>query len=148
MSNNLNDQLSLKTVATQLSDWRSNKQPGGNKIPDAIWHSIFELATEYPRGVICKQLGISGSQLTTNLKRLGQPEHIYSNPAALCKVPASIPKNISTPKEMDRPSPLQTLIVEYVRQDGLVMKIHTTNMALLDLIQTFFKANTNAANNI
>jgi hypothetical protein len=147
MINNTNNKPSLKEVAEQLRAWRHNRAPGNNKIPDLIWNNIFELAKEYPRGVICKQFAISGSQFTKNLKKLGSLEQIYSDPVALCQVPAS-PKDISASKQINIPSPLQTLIVEYVRADGLVMKIHTTNMALLDLIQTFFKADTNAANHI
>lgn len=147
MTNNTNNKPSLTAVAAQLSTWRDNRASGNNKIPDLVWDNIFELAKEYPRGVICKQLGISGSQFTKNLKKFGTLEQIYSDPVALCQVPAS-PKDISASKQINVPSPLQTLIVEYVRSDGLVMKIHTTNMALLDLIQTFFKADTNAANHI
>ena len=145
--NTSNNQLTLASVAAKIDAWREQKNTG-DKIPDNIWHNIINISNNYPRGVLCSKLRITVSQLKNNSKRLNRYNEVYADPVELCQVPSiTASTDITNNSSPGLISPLKTLVVEFTRPDGNVMKVHTTNESIAELIQTFFEVQLNAANN-
>ena len=134
--------INLEEVSVKLEQWRDNKQNRGSKIPDNIWQNIIELHQQYPEQAnIYRLLGITKSQLKNKLREFGD-EKLFDDPIELCKINKT-PESKSIIK--DQFSGLSTIVVEFCRADGCVMKIHTTNNNIKEVINDFLGAN-NVAN--
>jgi hypothetical protein len=58
--------LTLEDVATQFSNWRSNKKTG-DAIPESLWIQVNNLLKTYKRSMVMKRLGLSTKQMKEKL---------------------------------------------------------------------------------
>ena len=133
--------LSLDNVLDEMERWRANKDPHKpTSIPDELWHKIFMLAKQYPPSKIRVLFGISNQQYQRKFKQLF-PKEIYPefSEVDLCEV--NTPSVVSP---HDIPA-TNTVIVEFIRKDGQIMRIHTTTHHFQKLIQAFFEGGLDAA---
>jgi hypothetical protein len=135
--------LSLDVVLEEMHRWRQNKDPLKQKtIPDELWHKIFKLAKHYPPAKIRVLFAVSNSQYQKKFKQL-YPNEVAdeSSEVDLCEVKtqSSVYRSFNIPAS-------NTVIIEFIRQDGPIMRIHTTTDHFQQLIQAFFAGGNDAAN--
>lgn len=131
--------ITLETVFQSMEHWRANKKNVQEQIPQAIWDDIFILLKTIPEAAVRGALGISAAQFRRkiNPSTLASTSKILSPeqmPGAVdfCKAqPSALYKPVNIPAT-------NTLIVEFCRADGRVMKIHTTTDSFAQLMQAFF----------
>lgn len=142
---NLN--VDLEQLAAKIESWRQTKKTQNEKIPAAIWDEILAYHSKFPAQVAFhRRMGITATQLKNKLREV-ENENLFNDPAELCKIP-NIPKhdpnNNTTPKYSaehlhlnDDFSSLATIVVEFCRKDGCLMKIHTTTKNVHEIINSF-----------
>jgi hypothetical protein len=141
-----NVELTIATVYTELENWRANKKSQGEKMPDSLWQKIVNLAKQYPdQAKICRRLQLTKAQLKSKMREFGD-EAVFNDPVELCKIP-KIQNSQSYKAVEDSFKALSTLVVEFCRTDGCVMKIHTTTQSIQDLINSFLGAQQYVTNN-
>lgn len=69
----------LTEVHKSFITWRETRQSRKEKIPDALWQQVASIYPAYPRTIICRRLGLSGSQLKRAM--LGDGFATYSSGA-------------------------------------------------------------------
>lgn len=134
-----NKNVSLDAVLKEFEEWRVNKPHAGTPMPDEIWLKLFELAELYTKAKVRALFGINNKQFAKKHEELvGVPKQTkqppISMPPSLCEV------KITPKKSTYQPQPLpsgKTLVVEFCRADGRVMKIHTTQDSILTLMNAF-----------
>lgn len=154
--------ISKPTLDGTLKDfeqWRATKTNPATPIPDALWSKLFDLANQYSPATVKRLFGISAKQYnaklqefqskqrdsaqTTQHKPISQPNiknkeliskgNGHSN--ELCQINI---KKKESPYELAPLPSAKTVIVEFCRSDGKIMKIHTTQDSITNLINTFF----------
>ena len=135
----INFEVNVETISKELELWRSTKKSQGEKIPDKLWAKIIDLYKEYPdQSKICRRLVLTKPQLKNKLREFND-EALFNDPVELCKIPKAEDLN-QYKTETDKFSSLSTLVVEFCRADGCVMKIHTTTKSIQELINNFLGA--------
>lgn len=138
--NNQSKPITLDEAVQIIKDWRANKSTPNEAIPNHIWQYIFSLSARFSETTICTELGITKNQL-----RYKRDEHQSSALPAqssgltkidFCEVKQS-PVTEPLYKAMKIPA-TNTLIVEFCRADGRLMKIHTTTDSFSELMKAFF----------
>lgn len=141
-----NPEQALMSVLNAFEQWRNTKKRIAEPIPDELCHQIFALEAYYSPIQLRRLFSLSTRQYHS--KR----EHYFPNEI---KKPATkaIKKNAapSTPPKLceikikpESPYALEslpsakTLVVEFCRSDGQIMKIHTTQDSIPTLMHTFF----------
>ncbi len=150
----------LDSVVIAMQTWRNNNK---NKkiqqpIPLSIWHQVFTLTETHAPCTIRKLLGISKAQYDKKFAELfptQQPtKELLSKKAVtvveFCQV--NSPKVADTPpieinsaiknkphyEELPKYIGVNTVIVEFCRADGKIMKIHTTSHCFQEIIDSFY----------
>ncbi len=142
--------LSIDDVLQQLNEWRHQKAHLNEPIPDRLWHLVFELATQYGASQIRRLCSISNKQYKSKYQAF-YPETdsaavstLKKAPTARKKPPADDPfceVNLTTkhPVFDALHIPTNTVIAEFVRPDGYVMKIHCLSERFLELVNAFYQ---------
>lgn len=149
----------LDDVKNDFETWRKTKTHRSEQIPDELWFKVFELENQYKPKQIRDILMINKKQYDTKHEQLcsGQSESkqpiftnkpLYeakdaSNKTAQGQVSAIDSLcEVNVKKEPYKLAPLpsaKTMIVEFCRSDGKVMKIHTTQDSISTLMKAFFE---------
>jgi hypothetical protein len=131
--------ITLDSVMRAITDWRTNKGTRGEQIPNEIWESVFTLVNTFPELPICAVLGITKIQYQRKLDErksgTAKPTHDHVLPRMdFCEAK-------ETPSPFYKPAKIpatNTLVVEFCRADGRIMKIHTTTDSFAELMKAFF----------
>jgi hypothetical protein len=107
--------ITLDEAIQSMTEWRINKGTRGEQIPDDIWKNIFTLLKKYPEATVSSQLPKTPHIDFCEVNQTQTP--LYK--------PARIPAT-------------NTLVVEFCRADGRIMKIHTTTDSFSELMKAFF----------
>lgn len=139
-------QPTLESALEEFNQWRDNKKHSGSPIPDGLWHKVFDLAEIYTALQVRTIFGINTQQYAKKYKALRGEKEIRaeespkSEGSRLCEVtikPATSTKKKSSYQPQSLPS-AKTLVVEFCRADGRIMKIHTTQDSIPTLMQAFY----------
>lgn len=128
--------LTIDAVFQELEQWRATRsEHKETSIPDSLWRKIFALAKEHSPSKMRGLFGISSQQYAKKLKELC-PEQ----PAALNKPEPIDFCEVQKTDSLDYLNPAinPTLVVEFCRADGKIMKIHTTTRSIKDVMRAFF----------
>jgi len=150
--------LSIDDVLQQLNQWRRQKAHPSEPIPDRLWRLIFELATHYGASQIRRLCAISNKQYKSKYQAFYPEANSASATTAkhtLKKAPTTGQSSSQKPPADDpfcevniktkQPVfealhiPTNTVIAEFVRPDGYVMKIHCLSERFLELINAFYQ---------
>lgn len=151
--------LALAQALDGFSAWRANKSKLSEAIPDELWSKVFALETFYSSTQLRTYFNLSARQYSAkkaDFRLPGIASAEQASQTALPKAPSSpipIPSlcQVTLQKEPkaananEKKSPYaleplpsaKTLVVEFCRSDGQVMKIHTTQDSIRTLMQTF-----------
>jgi hypothetical protein len=135
--------ITLDEVTQTVSHWRANKKTRSEEMPDEIWQDILLLKNKFSETTICGALGIVKMQLLRKIDEKKPQVTILPKASQLSKIdfcevkqiPASAPPPLYTPNKIPATN---TLIVEFCRADGRIMKIHTTTDSFAELMKSFF----------
>lgn len=156
-SPNKNHPITLDEVVNELQTWRNQKPNRNTAIPDELWRKIFQLTAVLSPLKIKALLGISNAQYAKKY------EEFYSTSAENASTPPIIkttqpeqPKVAfcevkTTTEPLYRPTSslaTHTIVVEFHRSDGQLMKIHTTNENFETLIRLFYENGYHASNHL
>ena len=153
----------LDSVVSAMKIWRKNKGlHEKSRIPKELWSQIFELSQNYQPCVIRQLLGIIKIQYDKKLTEFFPAKSKNPNPLPkksesevtsieFCEVePDDIPTVNSQPRvvsskkytprydEVPKFIGVNTVIVEFCRADGKIMKIHTTSHCFNEIINSFY----------
>jgi hypothetical protein len=129
--------ITLDSVLQSLASWRATKTSRSEPIPDDIWKSIFSLEARFPDLPVHSIFGIPKTQyqrkrdesqsstVPTFTVRQPRVDFCEAKEEQACYQPARIPAT-------------NTLVVEFCRADGKIMKIHTTTDSFAELMKAFF----------
>ena len=156
-------QQHLSNALAAMVHWRNHKANASDPIPDEIWSQIFALENAFPVPQLRSLFNLSTKQYAGKRMKLieaamkpASSSLSQSEPAEqteFCKVTlkpeATMEKAAAIPKaKLSAPAPspyalealphAKTLIVEFCRQDGAIMKIHTTQDSIAIVMQNFF----------
>lgn len=131
----------LEDIIQQLDKWRANKKNVQEKIPEIIWDQIILLSKKIPEHRLRAALGLTSMQWRRKIEGYSSEqgasaivESKRSPSMEFCEAKtASQP--LYTPAKIPATN---TLVVEFCRSDGRIMKIHTTTDSFADLIKAFF----------
>jgi hypothetical protein len=142
--------LSIDAVLQELQHWRDNREiHKETSIPEALWKKIFSLAQTHPPTKIRGLFGISSQQYQNKFNQYFPPP----DTAAPSQPVDSVSIQFCQAEVSSRPPPLHqplkipatnTLVVEFCRADGQVMRIHATHECLATLMPLFFNGDTHA----
>ena len=59
--------LTLELVEEAFVQWREQRTSRSESIPKKLWEMVLKLYPKYKKTVICRRLGLSGSQLKQHL---------------------------------------------------------------------------------
>lgn len=127
----------LDDVVQAMDEWRANKKNPQEPIPEAIWRSIYVLLDKFQETTIRAALGISSMQLRRKLEERSAQPTATQQPPALPAVDFCEVKTQPIYKAAKIPA-TNTLVVEFCRADGQIMKIHTTTDSFAELMKAFF----------
>lgn len=129
--------LELSSLLEEFAQWRASKNNPADPIPDALWEKVFQLEKTYPCAALKQLLNISTKQYKHKVAQLNvnntRPDTPKGSPQKLCQVTVK-----KEPYQHDALPSGKTLIVEFCREDGKIMKIHTTQDSIPTLMKTFF----------
>lgn len=138
--------ISLDSVLAELQTWRQGKSNRNDKMPDFLWKKIFQLSEQFPPSSIRGLFGITVTQYKRQAARY-QPSKDSGAPSTPRPAHVDLCAVTTTPS-FYKPSELpaaNTIVAEFKRADGQVMKIHTTTVNFKTLIQTFLELGYHAA---
>lgn len=130
--------VTLDSVIQSLKDWRANKRVYGEPIPAEIWDSVFALVNKFPDLPIYSVLGITKAQFK---RKLDERKSGTVKPAYGHELPRMDFCEAKEPPSSYKPARIpatNTLVVEFCRADGRIMKIHTTTDSFAELMKAFF----------
>jgi hypothetical protein len=135
----------LDSVVKAMQEWRNNKSLHHKvSIPHSLWRDIFALSPSHSPTKVRRLLGISASQYTKKLAQLFPPNPKVNRqePGLMefCEVNSSPSAVKHTPRHEQMPHyiPVNTVIVEFCRADGKIMKIHATSHCFKEIIDAFY----------
>lgn len=141
--------ITMDEVFAELQQWRRSKKNVNAAIPDSLWEKIFQLADIYSAAKIKALMGLSHSQYSRKseqfrpktLPKLSEKDQTTS--ADFCEVKTGKPvyQALKIPAT-------HTIVVEFRRSDGQLMKIHTTSENFKTLIALFFEMGHHACDHI
>lgn len=153
-----NSQSRLTATLMAMANWRKNKSSAGEPIPDELWQRIFALEDTLPISQLRAVFNLSTNQYANKRAKLLEPKANSVTVSTdtqrqatteFCEVKLK-PEDVTSavPKaKLSTPSPYtlealpqaKTLIVEFRRQDGAIMKIHTTQDSIAVVMHNFFE---------
>lgn len=140
-------EASLTNVLTQFENWRANKTRPSEAIPQELWLKIFSLEPFYAPAMLRRFFNLSTRQYQTKqAELLEQAPKIALETKVETRTAKVIPMDPLFEIKMKPESPYaydslpsgKTLVVEFCRSDGKIMKIHTTQDSISVLMETFF----------
>lgn len=141
--------ITMDEVFTELQQWRSSKKNVNAIIPDSLWEKIFQLADIYSAPKIKALMGLSHSQYSRKVEQF-RPK-TPSKPAGQTQKTSADFCEVKTSKPVYQPLKIpatHTIVVEFRRSDGQIMKIHTTSENFKTLIALFFEMGHHASDHI
>lgn len=141
----------LEATLNAVEQWRNHKKSKKESFPEELCRKIFSLELFYSPTQLRRFFKISGSQyrakrekyLPTD-KKAATAKNINAHSAPPKEAP---PKLCQIKIKPDNPYALEslpstkTLVVEFCRNDGQIMKIHTTQDSIPTLMHTFLGSN-------
>ena len=147
-----NDTVSptIESTLEAFNTWRANK--GEQKtIPDHLWQQIFELSKTYSISRLCQTFGINYGQYQNYIRKMEQikKDALSEQPDVTVNFSSTVneqPKadvqfcQVKKKQAQEKPPLLMTdtMVVELYREDGVLMKIHTTTDRFHELFYAFF----------
>ena len=147
----LNPQL-VDTLGA-FAAWRTTKTNSAEPIPDHLWHAVFQLEAYFSRAQLRRYFHLNTTQYTSRRNALLPNNEAVTQPASedmtgvppLIEPPTLCEVTVKNKKSSKKANPYaseplpsaKTLIVEFCRSDGQIMKIHTTQDSIPTLIKTF-----------
>jgi len=142
--------LSIDAILQELQHWRDHRDiHKEHSIPEALWHKIFSLAKTHPPAKIRGLFGISRHQYDNKFNQyFPPPDKATSSPPA-DKASVQFCQAEVNPKPSPLYQPLKvpatnTLVVEFCRSDGQIMRIHATHECLTTIMPLFFNGESHA----
>jgi hypothetical protein len=142
--------LSIDAVLQELQHWRNHRAVHKETtIPEVLWKKIFSLAKAHPTSKIRSLLGISSQQYQKKFEQF----YPSLNATALNPSDDNTPIQFCQAEVNPKPPPLyqplkipatNTLVVEFCRTDGQIMRIHATHDCLATIMPLFFKGDAHA----
>jgi len=139
--------ITIDGVLTELEDWRANKLNANSAIPDELWKKILQLGERHSPSKIRRLLGVSTTQYNSKFEQFVSKQVKESatpaTPIEFCEV--------KTTKPVYHPSGLparNTIIVEFRRPDGQLMKLHTTTDNFRTVMALFFELGCDASDHL
>ena len=138
--------ITLDSVVEAMVNWRVSKKSPQESIPNSIWEQIFVLLKKFPESTLRAATGISSNQFRRKLQECSSEVSNVSPITKMNTPPAidfcEVATNKTTPPiPLYKPAKVpatNTLIVEFCRADGQIMKIHTTTDSFAELMKAFF----------
>jgi hypothetical protein len=132
--------IALEDMIRAMTDWRNNKGMRNEQIPDELWKNIFTLLNQFSVQTLCATLGISKMQFQRKLDEhtshvVTQNQQTSKPPMDFCEAREAPPSSSYKPARIPATN---TLVVEFCRADGRIMKIHTTTDSFAELMKAFF----------
>jgi hypothetical protein len=129
----------LDDVIQSITDWRATKNNRNVPIPEEIWKNIFILFGKFSEQTLCAALGITNLQFQRKLEEQKFASKVPSQPSELPRMDFCEARQPSPPVYKPARIPAtNTLVVEFCRSDGRIMKIHTTTDSFAELMKAFF----------
>lgn len=139
------EHVTLDNVSIEVEGWRKNKASKKDAMPDTLWRKIFHLSQKHDIKVLCTLFKVSNKQYHHHYQRLVSGPEEATAPAPPATPPPLTLCRVQQPYEPEGlPAPNDLMVVEFYRQDGSLMKIHTTSEKVSALIDGFLGKN-NAA---
>lgn len=132
--------FTLEDMIRAMEDWRTNKETRNEQIPDALWKNIFSLLNKFSAQTLCATLAITKMQFQRKLDEhtphaAKQNQQTHKTPIDFCEVKDTPSSHLYKPAKIPATN---TLVVEFCRSDGRIMKIHTTTDSFAELMKAFF----------
>jgi hypothetical protein len=133
--------VTLDDVIKAMEQWRANKRRQAEQIPESIWQQIFALLERFSESTLRSALRISAAQFQRKLAEYNRQAVASETPLPVmdfCEVkksPSLLKNSLYKPAKIPATN---TLVVEFCRADGQVMKIHTTTDSFAQLMKAFF----------
>jgi hypothetical protein len=142
ISNNNNSQQfdpKILLLIEEFSKWRANKKKSAEPIPNQLWEKIFALEEIYSSAQLRRIFNISIGQYHKKFAELRPFVDTATTKETQTPVPQLCQVTIKRNPYEQAPLPsAKTLVVEFCRSDGRIMKIHTTQDSIPTLMNTFF----------
>lgn len=145
--------VTLDNVLAELNHWRDTKHEHKQiSIPDEIWHKIFSLEAIHSASKLRTLFGVSHSQYTKQRHKLYA--QFDSTPTAAHHISDLTNTNEAPRYLFNKPGQIvngqpvkpeaykvetRTLVVEFRRNDGRIMTIHTTTDSFSELMESFYR---------
>jgi len=152
-----NNTLTLDLVFNELEVWRSKKTNRTTAIPDYLWEKIFELAERISPTKLKAIMGVTHAQYLKKQDELyplssNVPDNANTTPNKKIDVSDKVDFcQLKTTDSLYKPLDAlatHTIVVEFHRSDGQLMKIHTVNSNFKTLIQLFYENGKNASDHL
>jgi hypothetical protein len=140
--------ITLDSTLTELDNWRANKSTSSEAIPDELLKKIFSLRQHHSDTRLRAVFGLSGKQYENHYQRLyghspAKPKTEKTVKVDFCEAKPKSSRSIDDEAyEKYGPSLLpatNTIVVEYKRPDGYLLRIHTTDDSFPKLLREFAK---------
>jgi hypothetical protein len=135
--------VTLDSLVKAMTDWRTNKKNVQEQIPEWIWQQIYVLLEKFPGSTVRAATGISSTQLRRKLEERSSRTVSHEKPSVatidFCEAKENKPSKSAPLYQAIRIPATNTLIVEFCRADGRIMKIHTTSDSFAELMKAFFE---------
>lgn len=142
---------SIDAVFQELQHWRDNREiHKETSIPEALWKKIFSLTKAHPPTKIRALFGISSQQYQNKFNQHFPPpppdtsvsrQPVDNASVQFCQAEVSKPPPLHQPLKIPATN---TLVVEFCRNDGQVMRIHATHECLATIVPLFFTGDVHA----
>lgn len=134
--------ISPDSTLNKLQQWRETKsEHKQTKIPDELWLEIFSLEETFKSSYLRKYFNLALKQYEDkkNNLNLSTPSSMKNNSSDdyFCEVTPSTSKQPIDIKQNYVPI-TTTVVVEFCRPDGRIMKIHTCTDQFRNIINDFF----------
>lgn len=134
--------ISPDSTLNKLQQWRETKsEHKQTKIPDELWLEIFSLEETFKSSYLRKYFNLASKQYEDKKNNLNlsasSPMKSNSSDDYFCEVTPSTSKQPIDIKQNYVPI-TTTVVVEFCRPDGRIMKIHTCTDQFKNIINDFF----------
>jgi hypothetical protein len=138
-------ELALAATLSAYQQWRVNKKKLSEPVPDELCQQIFSLETFYPAARLRRLFNLSTRQYETKRQKfsLNAPQKPLIAGSHSTPTPPPPPQLCQVKLKTENPYALEalpsakTLVVEFCRSDGQIMKIHTTQDSIPTLMRSF-----------
>ena len=135
--------ITLEDMLRAMEGWRTNKETRNEQMPDALWKNIFSLLNKFSTKTLCDTLGITKMQFQRKLDehtphaatQSQKTQKTHKTPLDFCEAKDTSSSHLYKPVRIPATN---TLVVEFCRADGRIMKIHTTTDSFAELMKAFF----------